>query len=80
MHMMFGETIIVEVSGLYTHYFQTKFCSKVNQYVQVDLEDCGWGGILVGLGVQSRLVIGFLILLESFPDCGLLDCLVGCLF
>ena len=30
-------------------------------------KDCGWGGILVGLEVQSRLVIGFLILLESFP-------------
>ena len=26
----------------------------------------------MGLGVQSRLVIGFLILLESFPDCSLL--------
>ena len=34
----------------------------------------------MGLGVQSRLVIGFLILLESFPDCGLLDWLFGCLF
>ena len=33
----------------------------------------------MGLGVQSRLVIGFLILLESFPDCGLwIDFSVAC--
>ena len=33
-----------------------------------------------GWGFSQVLVIGFLILLESFPDCGLLDWLFGCLF
>ena len=32
----------------------------------------------MGLGVQSRLVIGFLILLESFPDCVWIDFSVAC--